>query len=320
MRPSVRHHRLTARLRWMLTGAMGLLLPATGLAQGDGPRSHQLAPVGLNVFTPTYLNLTGDFDFTGSIRFLDADVTSDVLALTYQHTFGLAGQLSHVRTIVVLGGVDGEARVRDVVLSSDASGLGDWYTHVKVGLVGTPALAIPEFVKHRPGFQLSGLFGVYVPTGTYESDRALNLGTNRWAFRFAAPIVVPLRGPAPATLLEVTPSLVVYTDNDDPFDPPGPLEAADNVEQDPLFILENHLSHDFTRTVWGSVDVRWQNGGETTTDGEKDDNETNQLGGGFSLGVKPAVFLEFYGSYGWVWAGDDGNELDMWRLQGRLIF
>lgn len=107
----------------------------------------------------------------------------------------------------------------------------------------------------------------------------MNPGTNRWSLRLGLPMVLPF-GQAPTpTYLEINPNVYFYGDNDDPF-------GADSREQDPLFVLESHLTHNFTPRLWAGIDLRYQNGGETTTDGVVDDNRINQLGGGVSLGYQ----------------------------------
>ena len=51
-----------------------------------------------------------------------------------------------------------------------------------------------------------------------------------------------------------------------------------------LVFLQN-----FTPKLWASLDLRYQYGGETTTDGVKDDNRIKQLGGGVALGDSAGV-------------------------------
>jgi hypothetical protein len=43
--------------------------------------------------------------------------------------------------------------------------------------------------------------------------------------------------------------------------------GANVLEQDPLFVVESHLLHNFNPKLWGSIDLRYRYGGETTTDG-----------------------------------------------------
>jgi hypothetical protein len=81
------------------------------------------------------------------------------------------------------------------------------------------------------------------------------------------------------TALEVLPTVTVYETNDDPFG------GARRVSKDPLFSTEAHLTHNFGRKVWASVDVLYRLGAETTTDGVGDDNRIE----GWSAGGSAAV-------------------------------
>jgi hypothetical protein len=182
-----------------------------------------------------------------------------------------------------------------------------------VGLVGAPALGLDEFMRTPQEFQLYALVGANLPLGEYSSSQPLNLGTNRWAFRLGAPVVIPFASPASRTALEVVPSLYLYTDNDDPF-------RADLREQDPLFVVESHLTRNFTERLWAGLDLRYQTGGATTTDGVSDRNRITSLAGGGTVGFQIAPFVQVFGGYGGIFVEDDGSRGEMWRFRGVLLF
>ncbi len=296
-----------------------LTLAAPAAAQGDGPRSQVMFPPGMNFFVPTYLRLSGDFDFTQSILLDDADVDSDVFVITYFRAFGLGGRYAQIWINPIFGRIEGTATVvnpgtgQRISGSTSTSGLGDPVFSFKLGLIGMPALTLPEFAKYRQTFQLSGFISVVPPLGSYDSDRLLNLGTNRWAVRAGVPMVVPFGNPR-TTFLEVFPSVTIYTDNDDPGG------GASLKEQAPLFQLENHLSHNFTPKLWGSLDLRYFGGGETTTDGIEDDNVINQVGGGFSVGFALSSAVSVQGTYGRRFTSGENKELQMLRLKVAYVF
>jgi len=82
-------------------------------------------------------------------------------------------------------------------------------------------------------------------------------------------------------------------------------------------VIESHLSQNFTKKMWASLDLRYQRGGETTTDGVPDDNRMNQWGGGASLGYTFNRAWSSFAGYGRIFGGSDANG-EMWRA--RLIF
>jgi hypothetical protein len=98
--------------------------------------------------------------------------------------------------------------------------------------------------------------------------------------------VVPF-GEKKRTALEMSNNLYFFTKNDD-------VRGADYRQQDPLYVLENHLTHNFSPKFWGSLDARYQYGGAVATDGVSDHSWTNALGGGFSLGYQ---FTPHFGSW-----------------------
>ncbi len=307
---------LRSPLGWL---ALTLLLPAPAAAQGDGPRSQVMFPTGMNFFVPTYLRLSGDFDFTQTILLDEADVDSDVWVMTYFRAFGLGGRYAQIWVNPIFGRIEGSATVANpstgqrISGTASTSGMGDPVFSFKLGLIGMPALTPQEFAKYRQTFQLSGFLSVVPPLGSYDSERLLNLGTNRWAVRTGVPMVVPFGNPR-TTFLEVFPSVTFYGDNDDP------TGGASLKEQAPLFQLENHLSHNFTPKFWGSLELRYFGGGETTTDGAEDDNVINQVGGGVSAGYTLSSVVSVQATYGRRLNSGDNKDLQMLRVKVVVVF
>jgi len=313
-------HTMVCRGALPLLAAILLFLPDVTSAQGDGPRSQLLLPVGENFLVPTYLNLSGNYNFAESILVQDADITSDVFVLTYMRAFSLAGHYAQIWINPIFGSVDGTGSVNNpstedpISFESDVSGLGDLLVNFKVGLIGTPALKLPDFAIQPQTFQLSAFGSISAPIGDYDSDRPLNLGTNVWVFRVGVPMVLPFKLLGKPAFFEFFPSAAFYTNNDDP------TLGADLREQDLLFMIESHLTYNFTPKLWGGLDMRYRYGGETTTDGVSDDNIQDVLGGGVSIGYSFSPAISLQGTYGMVLSEKDGSELDMIRLKLAYMF
>jgi len=300
--------------------AASLLAPAALRAQGDGPRSQLLLPTGINVLAPAYLGLSGNLNFGQTILLPEAKIDSSVWVLTYTRAFSLGGRYAQFWINPIAGSIDGRGTFTDprsgqrVTVNVSESGLADPVVSFKLGLVGAPALALPEFAKTPQEFQLSAFVSAALPWGDYDSDRLLNLGTNVLALRLGAPMVFPMGDPKAPFFLELFPSVAFYDDNDDPSG------GASKREQDPLFMVESHLSHNFTPEFWASLDLRYRYGAETTTDGMDDDNSQDVLGGGVSFGYAFTRFLSMQASYGNVLTENDGTELEMVRVKLVLLF
>ena len=91
-----------------------------------------------------------------------------------------------------------------------------------------------------------------VPIGESEnSDQPLNIGQNRWYGRVGAPIVWQIGSWAPErrTTLEFLPAVWIFGPNND--------FVGKTMTTDALFQLEGHLTHNFAKGFWGSLDVAW---------------------------------------------------------------
>jgi hypothetical protein len=93
---------------------------------------------------------------------------------------------------------------------------------------------------------------------------------------------------------------------------------ANKIEQKPLFVLENHLTHNLNKKLWIGADLRYQIGGETKADGVPDGNNINILGGGLNLGYQISPPLSAYAGYGTILFGDNEAKSNMIRLN--LVF
>ncbi len=269
------------RYRIALAALACMVLATSARAQGDGPHNLPLIPRDTNILVVMPMGLSGNFNPQQTVLIPGANVDVFAVPLTYIRTFSLGGRFGRLFLTAPLATLDAGGTVVDprtgesISVSRGRSGWMDPMVTMHIGLVGAPALAPQEYIKHPKSFQMVAIVGTAIPIGTYDPSRAINLGTNRWSFRLGVGTVAPL---GKATAWESANSVMLFSDNNDPFG------KADTRAQDPLFISENHLTHAFNPRWWGSVDLRWQYGGETHTDGAADDNRTNILGGGLTLG------------------------------------
>jgi hypothetical protein len=272
------------------------------------------------MLAPAYMHLSGNYNFGENNLVKGADITSDILVLTYTRAFALVNNYAQIWINPILGEVDGKGTVANPVtgnpatLEENESGLGDLLVNFKMGLIGTPALKPKDFANYEQTFQLSLFGSVSCPIGDYDSDHFFNIGTNVWAFRAGVPMVLPFSLNNKPTFLEVFPSVAFYTDNNDP------AFNADTKEQAPLFMVESHLTHNITPKFWAGVDLRYRYGGETTTDGVDDKNSQDVLGWGISIGYAFTSTLSMQASYGAVLMGDDDSELNLFRTKLVYLF
>jgi len=283
------------------------------LAQGDGPRAYLPVPVGTNILTPFWLGLSANRGLDDFLVVKDAEFDTNVFSLMYTRTISVAGNLGGIFAVLPAGKVDGG--IPGTGFEGKSSGMADVFVGMNVALFGAPAYGPKEFATYKPETALSVLAGFFAPTGKYDSDKVINLGANRWAFRLGLPFLHIFGwGPGKITTLELTPSVWFFTDNDDPCN-------ADKLEQKPVLKLEGHFTRDFSPMFWGSLDALYTLGGETRVDGVDQDNSQSSLALGATLGVNLSRTLGLQATYGKIVDhNESGMDGSMWRIKFSYMF
>lgn len=252
---------------------------------------------------------------------------------SYARFFGIGNRLTQVSVALPYAWANVSLSTSNRGVAPSQEGLADSYAHFTVGLVNTPALAPAEFgaymQKQNPPVVLYGLVAVMPPTGDYQNDRLVNIGTNRWSFRSGLPTTVrlsPNLAPGKTTTFEILPSVDVYTPNNDPAFPEFSIKgrqvgsrlanvlAADQTTQAPMGTLEMHLTHDLNRKLWVSLDSYSRLGGETFNGGQAGDNQQAWTALGATIGGSPWSKARLSLTGGAVLAGND-NSADGWQLR-----
>ncbi len=299
------------------TSLLILIFTYSVFSQGDGPRAHLFAPTGVWAVNPKYLHLEQNLLPGGTILVKDANITIDVFPTTFVHTFAIKGKLARVFAMANPGSLTATFSDQSGSINEElsANGFSDGFLAFELGLVGAPALNAIEFSQHKPQFSLMGYFR-YWYSGTYDSNKLLNLGTNRSAFEFGTTMAIPFHKEASqnATWLEIMPTVQFYTPNNNP----ARASSANEIKQDPLFIIENHLTHNLNKKLWIGADLRYQIGGTTKADGISDNNQINILGGGLNVGYQISAPLSIFAGYDTILFGDNNAESNMIRVS--LVF
>lgn len=309
-----------------LNVACGVALAAAAtpaFAVDDGPRAYFPLPAGTNV-----INVLGIFESSNSsldpaTALKGADLRLDIGVLQYTRTLDIGGQSGAIVVALPFGEVSGEATFEgpfgnlSQTFETSSSGVGDINIGAIIGLVGSPAMTRAQFVQHKPGFSLGAMLWVTAPTGAYDPDKLINFGTNRWAIRLGAPLGWAIGGSYLSpnlTTIEFVPSVTFYTVNGDPF-------RADRRTQSALFRFESHLTHNFSRAVWASVDLTANSGGATQTDGLDDNNNKSWAGAGITAGMNFSPAFGLSATYGGIIAGNDAAPTGQgFRVNVRFTF
>jgi hypothetical protein len=242
-----------------------MLAPMTGTvsAQELVPRAYWPTPNGTNAFIVSYQRSTGDIVTDPSLPLTGVDSDIDYLQLSYQRTFNLAGRTATMQLSLpyssgeTTGLLDGELRRRDT------AGVGDVRVRLSYNLKGAPSMDAAEFraLRDAPRTIVGTSLVVQAPSGDYEADKVINVGTNRWAVKPAIGVIWPMH---PKWLLEFEVGAWFFGDNDDFLD--------HTREQDPILSTEVHLVRRIRRGFWASLDANFYVGGRTRIDEQEQAN------------------------------------------------
>jgi hypothetical protein len=243
----------------VLTWVVLSLWVADGTAQELTPRAYWPAPKGTQVLVLGYNHSTGDVITDPSLPVVGVDSKIHLGLLAYMKILSLWGRTGSI--VVELpysqgttkGDLEGDATRRDF------SGLGDVAVTLAVNLLGAPSMTPPEFQELRanPHPILGASVKIVAPTGDYDPDKLINIGTNRWAIKGELGYMIPIE---PRWLLEFELGGWIIGDNDDFLDT--------TREQDPVVTGEFHLVRRIRPGFWASLDLNYYTGGRSTIDGE----------------------------------------------------
>ncbi|MCB1486452.1 MAG: transporter [Bauldia sp.] len=302
-----------------VAGLFALAIEDEADAQGDGPRAYQLVPDGTQSYSEFLFWMSGNNAPSQGTIIEGADLNIMLGVSQYSTTVDIAGHQAGLLAVVPYGDVSGSlSTLHGRTPTGGDSGFGDTMFGVAFGMIGAPALTPEQYMAYDPGFSMAALALVTAPTGSYSSNRVLNMGGNRWVFDLGLPMMYyagkSFRDPH-LTSFELMPKVSFFTDN---TDAPG---FTDVLEQAPIYSLEGHVTRNFGTGFWASLDALYEYGGETKSDGISDNNlqQSLMLGASASFGLTPAATLKF--TYGRViWDNATGSDETMVRAQFTALF
>jgi len=270
-------------LRTILAAAVAFLLMATGAFSQDGARAYHLVPQGTDIVSLTMNVLHTEEG--GSV------VDVGVLTPSFRTAIDVGGNAGSILIGMPIGSLSASIDTgMGIIEQHNDPAQGDLFIGAQLGLIGSPSLAPMEFAQYKPGFRLGVATKLFLPTGDYDSSRIVNLGGNRWSLQASLPMTYVLADSMidpNMTTFELVPMVHIFGDNNEPFG------GADVLSQAPIFVLDGHITHNFSSTVWASLDGAYLRGGERSMDGFAlgDDKEVVSLGATLGLVLSPSFAL-----------------------------
>jgi hypothetical protein len=136
---------------------------------------------------------------------------------------------------------------------------------------------------------LGASLSITAPTGQYDPDKLINIGTNRWAFKPEIGLTIP-HGP---WMFDVFAGVWLFSSNPDFF-------GGVHREQDPMPTLQGHVSYTFRPRLWLAFDSTYYFDGETSANGVPagDRKENSRVGLTLSLPAGKKQSIKFNYSRG----------------------
>ena len=236
-------------------------------AQELEARRYANTPVGMNFLAVAYGRSSGDIFVDASLPIENLDADLNVLALRYTRTLDVGGLSAKIKALVPF--MSGEWSGNDLASGTfrrrDITAFADSRFTLELNVHGAPALRGPEFSKYRPKTIVGVSFGVIAPTGDYDSDKLINVGSNRWTFLTEVGVARTVGN----WTFEVAATAWLFTDNRDFFN-------GQRLEQDPVYAVQGHAIYQFRPGFWLAGSAGYANGGRTIVDGsEREDFQNN---------------------------------------------
>ena len=232
-------------------------------AQLDGPRTYWALPKNLNILSAHVINAKVNAS-VNNLSFVNPSVTVDnnLYMLSYTRSQPLFGRTFYSTLIFPAGNITADVNVdlQGPAASSTTifqHGLGDIIWSNTINLIGAKGLMIKDFVRHENPTLVYLQAAMTFPTGKYDPNNAINIGSNQFKFKLGAPIVQRI-GPwveGQRMTLELFPSYNLISKNDD--------FQGQEIDQKGVFVLEGHLTRDITKKGFLSLDYSYMNGGSS---------------------------------------------------------
>ena len=293
-----------------------LLSPALARAQGDGPRSYWKGLSGTNVIPVIFTTISGNtnpFDPSHTVL-ADGSLDATLMMAGYAKALDVSGRAATASVLLPMGSLSGQAVVDGKTFGQSAGGFGDPMLQFGLNLVGPKAMkSLPDVLRYEPGLSIDVIGSLAVPVGEYNSDQPLNIGQNRWYGRIGAPVVWQLGSWAPErrTTLEFLPAVWIFGPNND--------FVGKTMTTDVLFQLEGHLTHNFAKGFWGSLDVAWYTGGKATID-DVPGSALNNAGLSFTAGYQINDNAQLTVGYGSTLGDNAPSDLRLSQFRVTLVY
>ena len=238
----------TALLLVAITGT------AVARAQELEARTYANLPIGLNALALGYAYSSGNTLMDPSLPIEGLDAKNHLIFVAYARTFALLGRAAKAGVFIPATFGDWEGTIEGLPFrqTRNVGGAGDARIVFSWNFIGAPAMRPADFAGYRQKTIVGARLQVIAPTGHYDPNRLLNLGSNRWTF-------VPEIGVSHRLTrwtLELSVATWLFTNNDD--------FLGTTLSQEPLGTVTGHAVYHVRPGLWWALGAGYGRGGQTT--------------------------------------------------------
>lgn len=279
--PELRRLISLSRIKWLTWFACGLT--CVGIlqhshAQELTPRRWNHIPVETNIVGLGYVYTEADIFLNPTLRLENVDLRLHSAALHYIHSFEVLHKSARIELNQAYVNAHWDGLVEGIPDTLHREGLSDTRIRLAVNLIGAPPLKGQDYRDYRrqvaenetivgAGLQLQ------LPTGQYENDTLLNIGTNRFTIRPQLGIIQKLGNWS----LEASTAAWLYTDN-------KRFRQGSTLSNAPYYTVQGHLLYKIHPRLWSSLSLGYGTGMESKVDGISQNDRKQRITWGATVG------------------------------------
>lgn len=238
------------------------------------PRLLTNVPVKTNFVLLGYSFTTGDMLLDPALPVEDLQGHVHAGAFGYVRSLKVFKQSGKLAFVLPIASGDWEGKLDGVDTTRQQSGLGDFSIRFSYNTSGSPALRMEEYA----GFQQNIITGIsaqmYIPTGAYDNTKIINIGSNRFRFRFVYGISKNWK----KWIAELYGALWFHGPNND-------FLEGNKLTQKPLAGVKIHLIKPLPKGNWITLDGGYAFGGRTYLNGDPRDIRISTFRFGFTVAI-----------------------------------
>ena len=249
----------------------------SALSQDLEPRLLSAMPTGANIAIASYSHSAGNILVDNALPIEDLDASLNNFVFGYAKSFKLFNKLTKVDMIVPISFGEYNAIVEGEDTNVNRNGFGDPLFRISMILFGVTPLKPQDYFKQESEkFKLGLIFRFKAPLGSYNSDKLLNVGTNRWSFQTGLGASYTIKK---KIIFEGHLNTWLFTENNNYF-------GGNTSQQKPLFAIQAHAAYIFKPGIWLAVSTGKTFGGELKINGIENDIPQKNSRAGAAFGYK----------------------------------